>query len=60
MNITIPINISLVFKLANEIKITFYDLSYIVSSFELDADLVTDDNKLRRKIDEENELVKKT
>ena len=59
MNITAPVDISLVFKLANEIKVTYYDSSYIVSSYELGADLVTDDNKLRRRIDEEVQTVKR-
>jgi len=59
MNIVAPVDVSLVFKLANEIKITFYDSSYIVSSSELNADLVTDDNKLRKRINKESEHIKK-
>ena len=59
MNIVAPVDTLLILKLANEIKITFYDSSYIVSSSELNADLVTDDNKLRRKIHKESEYIKK-
>lgn len=59
MNIVSPVDVSLVFKLASEMRITFYDSSYIVSSFELNAGLVTDDNKLRRRIGERSESIKK-
>jgi len=45
-----PRNNLLVLKLAHELRITYYDSSYIIASYELNAGLVTDDEKLRKKI----------
>lgn len=45
-------NTQLVLKIAHTLKITYYDSSYLVTSYELDADLITDDKKLRRRIGE--------
>ncbi|RLE87040.1 MAG: hypothetical protein DRN04_18670 [Thermoprotei archaeon] len=50
MNTINPHNNLLVLKLAHELRITYYDSSYIVASYELNAGLVTDDEKLRKKI----------
>jgi len=50
LNITAPYNNLLVLKLAYELKITYYDSSYIIASYELNAGLVTDDEKLRKKV----------
>lgn len=49
-NIVNPRDNLVTLKLACELKITYYDASYIVASHELDAALVTDDEKLRKKI----------
>jgi len=45
-----PRNNLLILKLAHELRITYYDSSYIIASYELNAGLVTDDEKLRKKI----------
>ena len=50
MNTINPRNNLLVLKLAHELRITYYDSSYIIASYELNAGLVTDDEKLRKKI----------
>ena len=50
MNTINPHNNLLVMKLAHELRITYYDSSYIIASYELNAGLVTDDEKLRKKI----------
>ncbi|MEM1509233.1 MAG: type II toxin-antitoxin system VapC family toxin [Thermofilaceae archaeon] len=39
-------------KLAYKLQMTFYDASYLVASAENDSVLVTDDAKLRRKVQE--------
>ncbi|MEM1909776.1 MAG: type II toxin-antitoxin system VapC family toxin [Thermofilaceae archaeon] len=39
-------------ELAYKLRVTFYDASYLVATAENDAVLVTDDAKLRRKIQE--------
>lgn len=57
LKITAPRNSSLVLKLAHELNVTYYDSSYIAVSHELDAGLVTDDEKLKRKIREKEEAI---
>jgi len=57
LNIISPKNASLILKLAHELRITYYDSSYLVASQELNAKLVTDDEKLRRRVREEEDLV---
>jgi len=49
MNTINPHNNLLVLKLAHELRITYYDSSYIIVSYELNAGLVTDDENLERK-----------
>lgn len=59
LNIVSPHNTLLILKLAHELKVTYYDSSYIVASYELDAGLVTDDEKLRKRIlSDEKRLIK--
>ncbi|MGB9717833.1 MAG: type II toxin-antitoxin system VapC family toxin [Thermoproteota archaeon] len=54
-----PSNDGMVLKLACELKATFYDASYIAASIENNSRLVTDDEKLTRKIRENaNTIVK--
>ncbi|RLG72653.1 MAG: hypothetical protein DRO23_10110, partial [Thermoprotei archaeon] len=50
LNIITPHNNLLIMKLAHELRITYYDSSYIIASYELNAGLVTDDEKLRKRI----------
>jgi len=57
LNIVSPQNLSLVLKLAYELRITYYDSSYIIVSYELGARLVTDDERLKRKIQSKEELL---
>ena len=53
LRITTPRDTLLVLRLAHELRVTYYDSSYIAASHELGAELVTDDEKLRRRIREE-------
>ena len=46
-------------RLACKLKITFYDASYVTTSYELNAALITDDKKLRRKIYENRDIILK-
>lgn len=57
--ITSPHNNSLILKVAYELGITYYDSAYIVLSHELDAILVTDDEKLKKKINEREDILYK-
>ncbi len=50
LNIINPTEHSLILKVAYTIKITYYDSSYIVSATRKNLILVTDDNRLKRKI----------
>ncbi len=59
MCIAAPRDSSLALRLACELKLTYYDSSYIVAAYELDAELVTDDERLRRKISVERSLLSK-
>ncbi|MEM1610514.1 MAG: type II toxin-antitoxin system VapC family toxin [Sulfolobales archaeon] len=40
-------------EIAHRLRITYYDASYIVTAYKLSAELVTDDSRLRKKIEEE-------
>jgi len=57
LNIVAPQDNRLVFRVAYELKLTYYDSSYIVGAYELDAELVTDDEKLRKRIVRDRELL---
>ncbi|MGC8932778.1 MAG: type II toxin-antitoxin system VapC family toxin [Candidatus Methanodesulfokora sp.] len=57
LKIVSPNNILLILDLANKLRITYYDSSYLVASHELDAELVTDDEELRRKVQENGDLI---
>ena len=59
LNIVDPRNKQLVLEVAHELGVTYYDASYIVAAYELEAGLVTDDKKLRSKIEEKRDLLRK-
>ncbi len=59
LNIAYPRNVALTLKLAHELRLTFYDASYITVSHELDAELVTDDMKLRKRVAEKKDILLK-
>ena len=59
LNIVSPRNASLVLRLAYELRLTYYDSSYITASYELDAELVTDDEKLRKRVRECRDILLK-
>lgn len=59
LNIVTPRNAPLILKLAHKLKITYYDSSYIIASYELNAILVTDDKKLRMKVQSREKLLTK-
>jgi predicted nucleic acid-binding protein len=59
LNIITPSNIQLVLRVAHELKITYYDSSYILASHELNAGLVTDDERLRKRIKAKEDLLAK-
>ncbi|MFZ8824572.1 MAG: hypothetical protein ACO2O0_10585 [Desulfurococcales archaeon] len=40
----------MVLNLAYRLRVTYYDTSYIVIAYEVNTDLVTDDEKLRRRV----------
>jgi len=48
----------LTLKVACTLNITYYDAAYIVTAYKLNAELVTDDDKLRRKAEEHMEILK--
>jgi len=52
MSIIEPVDTDLVLRLAHQLKITYYDASYVASGYELDAVLVTDDYELKRRIEQ--------
>jgi len=52
LNVTSPKNARLVLELAHKLGVTYYDSSYLVASWELGTELVTDDEKLRRRVRE--------
>jgi len=47
-----------VLKLAHELKITYYDSAYVVTSVENGLALVADDEKLAERVDENRDVVK--
>lgn len=59
LNTIAPRNASLALKLACELKLTYYDSSYVITAYELNAELVTDDDKLRRRISKGRDLLVK-
>jgi len=59
LNIVPPRNTSLALKLAYKLKLTYYDASYITTSYELNAELVTDDGRLRRRVKECRDMLLK-
>jgi len=59
LNMISPHNTSLTLKLAHELKITYYDSSYITSSYELNAELITDDEKLKKRVEEGKDIILK-
>lgn len=59
LNIISPHNISLTLRLAHELKITYYDSSYITASYELNAELITDDEKLKKRVEEGKDIILK-
>ncbi|MCE4599624.1 MAG: type II toxin-antitoxin system VapC family toxin [Desulfurococcales archaeon] len=60
LNMVSPINTSLALELAHKLKITYYDASYITASHELNAELITDDEKLKRRVEKEKNTLLKT
>ncbi len=50
LNAVSPRSPSPTLKLAHRLRVTYYDASYIAAAYELDVGLVTDDEKLRRKV----------
>jgi len=51
LNVISPHDNSLVLKLAHELGLTYYDSSYVVTASELNAELITDDMKLKKRIE---------
>ena len=52
LKVTSPKDVRLVLKLARKLGVTYYDSSYLAASWELGTVLVTDDEKLRRRVEE--------
>lgn len=50
LNIVSPKNSIMVLRLAHELRLTYYDSSYVVSATLLNVPLITDDAKLRKQI----------
>lgn len=42
---------------AYTLRMTYYDSSYIIAAYELDAELVTDDRKLARRVRENRDKI---
>ena len=59
LNIVSPRDTSLALKLAYELRLTYYDSSYVTASYELNAELITDDERLRRRVEESKDLLLK-
>ena len=59
LNTVDPGDKQLVLEVAHELGVTYYDASYIVAAYELEAVLVTGDKKLRSKIEEKRDLLRK-
>jgi predicted nucleic acid-binding protein len=58
LNVTSPKDARLVLKLAHELGVTYYDSSYLAASWELGTVFVTDDKKLRRRVEEGESALK--
>jgi predicted nucleic acid-binding protein len=52
LHVVEPRNVELTLNIAYKLKITYYDASYIVVAYELNASLVTDDYRLKRRVEE--------
>jgi len=59
LNTISPRNTSSALKLAYELKLTYYDTSYITASYELNAELITDDEKLRKRVEKGKDVLLK-
>ena len=59
LNIVEPRDKGLALEVAHNLDITYYDASYIIAACELGAELVTDDNKLRKRVEEGRETLRK-
>lgn len=57
LNVVFPRDALLALRVAHVLRITYYDSSYIVASYELGTGLVTDDGRLRRKVEEGREAL---
>ena len=57
MNMVSPHDTCLVLRVAHDLKITYYDSSYIIASHELNTGLVTDDEKFRKRVRERIEIL---
>lgn len=57
LNIVNPDNTVAMFKLAHELRLTYYDASYIAVASELGLALVTDDTKLRKRVETSIDVV---
>lgn len=54
-----PVDMLLVLRVACDLEITCYDSAYVVASHEQEACLVTDDDKLRKRIQKRKEQIVK-
>ena len=52
LHVVEPRNVELTLNIGYKLKITYYDASYIVVAYELNASLVTDDYRLKRRVEE--------
>jgi predicted nucleic acid-binding protein len=57
LRIVEPRDILLTLNLAYRLKITYYDSSYIITAYEMNADLVTDDEKLKKRVKENRNIL---
>ncbi len=57
LNVITPRDTSLILRLAYDLKLTFYDSSYIVGAGEINGVLITDDERLRRRIISNRDLL---
>ena len=51
LNIITPHDTVTLFRLANKLRITYYDASYILAAREEGAELITDDGKLLKRVE---------
>lgn len=59
LNAVEPKSIELVLRTAHVLRITYYDASYVVVAKELNVPLVTDDSRLRKKVESSDDVVKR-